>query len=104
MLLKVLSSDDILDINKENFLNIPEINNKRKTRSQEGADNIPYLEDLVEVIFEKGLKGFKYKTSFNGQFKSCNFLKRNVDVSSELLDSSEKLSQRYIFNKKEENT
>lgn len=92
---------DILNINKkENFFNIPEINTKRKTRSQEGADNIPYLEDLVEVKFEKGLKGFKYKTSFNGQFKSCNFLKRNVDISSELLETPLKNCPRGISSTK----
>ena len=45
---------DVLDINKkENFLNIPAINNKIKTRSQEGTDAMPYWMNLLKSDLKK---------------------------------------------------
>ncbi|KAK7067461.1 hypothetical protein SK128_009037, partial [Halocaridina rubra] len=49
---------------KKHFFNIPAIITQKRTRSQEGAGALPYLETLVEVRFERGSIGFQYKTSF----------------------------------------
>ena len=78
-----------MDINnKDNvFLTNPSINNQKITRSKGGTDYIPYLEALVDVKFEKGQVGFCYKTSFNEHNRFCNFVKKTIKMSNELLST-----------------
>lgn len=80
---------NILDINSnQHFFSIHEINIQKRTRfSADGTFNLPYLETLVDVTFEKGKIGFFYKMSFTDEYQFCNFIKKTVSISSDLLHS-----------------
>lgn len=94
---------ETLDINRKDFFfNIPSINRQRKTRSHDEQD-IPYLEALVDVKFERGVIGFHYKTTFSTDYQFCNFIKKTVKLSSELLKTPLDNCPRGLSSEKKKN-
>lgn len=94
---------EVLDINSKEHFNIPAINTQKRTRSQDGTSDLPYLDTLVNVRFEKGVVGFHYKTSFKEQYQFYNFVKKTAKVSSELLMTPLANCPRGIFSIKKKN-
>lgn len=78
---KAAKRNRILSLTIGDFMDLKSIIRQRK--SKERGDTLPYLKDVVEIKFERGLHDFFYKTDYQQPYiKSSNILKRKSEVGT----------------------